>query len=59
VVSVNGSGAVGGLVGWNNNSAITTSYWDTSVNATGVGLGSTAGAIGLSTTDMRTSAYLW
>ena len=52
---VSGNESVGGLMG-HNNTSITASYWDSSVNAVGVGSGSATGAAGLGTAQMQTAA---
>jgi len=60
--SVSGAADVGGLVG-NNQTTITSSFWNADVNATGIGAGTTTGAVGLTTAGMMTmsnfSSALW
>ncbi len=56
-VSDSGSGSsVGGFVGYYNNGTITASYWDTTTSGTttGIGVGSSTGATGLTTEDWLT-----
>lgn len=57
VTAAGGMAFVGGLVG-ENNGTISTAYWDTSTNATGIGLGTLTGATGLTTAQMKTSSNL-
>ena len=51
---VSGSGNVGGLVGYHySESTITNSYWNTDIQATGVGDGSSTGAEGKTTAELK------
>jgi hypothetical protein len=43
---------IGGLAGANSSGTVTNSYWDTTSNSTGIGVGSTSGATGLSSSAM-------
>ena len=49
---------VGGLVGYNNNSTISSSFWDTQTSGTntGIGFGTTNGATGETTAEMKTAS---
>lgn len=52
------TGSVGGnfkgeLVGYNYTGTVSNSYWNSSVNATGIGFGTTTGATGLTTAQMQ------
>ena len=54
--SVSGTTYVGGLVGYQQAGTNTNSYWNSSVNATGIGSGATTGATGLTTSQMQSAA---
>ena len=50
---VSGNSGVGGLLGLYNRGAITTSYWNTDTQETGVGRGSSTGAEGKTTSELQ------
>ena len=52
---VSGTTNVGGLVG-NNTGAITNSFWNNTVKATGIGSGTTNGSVGMSAANMQLQA---
>ncbi len=56
--SVSGNLYVGGLVGYNNISTVSNSFWDTETSGTetGIGGGTTTGATGKTTAQMKTLA---
>lgn len=54
--SVLGSNTFGGLVGSMNDNTVSDSYWNSTLNASGMGRGTTAGVAGLTAVEMQTAA---